>query len=414
MDLKKHRGLIYHPVFWVTIIAIVVVSLLVKRDKPITVPLKQEASWNVSVHPLMIGKYQPIVRLHGVVTSFNEATLRSAIEADVDKVLVKDGEQVSSSSLLVKLDKTIFELNVKEREAEINKLYAAMEKEKINNKVDIETIEQDKKLLKLSLKSRQRYSTLRKRDLSSQAQVDEADKAYSSLVIALKKTELRLKRHESNLKALEADLEKAKIALKKAKIDLEDTEIAAPFDGRITDVMVSAGDRIMKNTPILSLYNTDSLEVKAQLTERLRKSLNQALKQHQKIYATLDDTIPIQLSRVDTSVEEGDSNVDAYFTVSKEHSHDLALGMTHTLNLKLPQVGESYLIPKSSLYHSDTIYVVALDKLESIKIIQLGITKHDDDYYYIIQPKERQNLSGKQVVRTKLPFIRSGMKVKIL
>ena len=88
--------------------------------------------------------------------------------------------------------------------------------------------------------------------------------------------------------------------------------------------------------------------------------------------------------------------------------------MTHTLNLKLPQVGESYLIPKSSLYHSDTIYVVALDKLESIKIIQLGITKHDDDYYYIIQPKERQNLSGKQVVRTKLPFIRSGMKVKIL
>ena len=286
MDLKKHRGLIYHPVFWVTIIAIVVVSLLVKRDKPITVPLKQEASWNVSVHPLMIGKYQPIVRLHGVVTSFNEATLRSAIEADVDKVLVKDGEQVSSSSLLVKLDKTIFELNVKEREAEINKRYAAMEKEKINNKVDIETIEQDKKLLKLSLKSRQRYSTLRKRDLSSQAQVDEADKAYSSLVIALKKTELRLKRHESNLKALEADLEKAKIALKKAKIDLEDTEIAAPFDGRITDVMVSAGDRIMKNTPILSLYNTDSLEVKAQLTERLRKSLNQALKQHQKIHAT--------------------------------------------------------------------------------------------------------------------------------
>lgn len=414
MDLKKHRGLIYHPVFWVTIIAIAVVSLLVKRDKPITAPSKQEASWNVSVHTLIIGKYQPIVRLHGVVTSFNEATLRSAIEADVDKVLVKDGEQVSSSSLLVKLDKTIFELNVKEREAEINKLYAAMEKEKINNKVDIETIEQDKKLLKLSLKSRQRYSTLRKRDLSSQAQVDEADKAYSSLVIALKKTELRLKRHQSNLKALEADLEKAKIALKKAKIDLEDTEIAAPFDGRITDVMVSAGDRIMKNTPILSLYNTDSLEVKAQLTERLRKRLNQALKQHQKIYATLDDTIPIQLSRVDTSVEEGDSNVDAYFTVSKEHSHDLALGMTHTLNLKLPQVGESYLIPKSSLYHSDTIYVVALDKLESIKIIQLGITKHDDDYYYIIQPKERQNLSGKQVVRTKLPFIRSGMKVKIL
>ena len=237
--ITKLKSLIFRPAVFILLLALGISYLLI-GNKSKSMPAKAlEQTWQVKALPLVVGNYQPQATLHGQVISFNKATIRSAIEAEVEAVLIKDGQKVVRNQLLARLEKAEFELILKQRQADVDKLKALIATEEIQNQIDKETALQDEKLIALSQKMRQRHSTLKQRNLSSQAQVDDAEKTYISHLISLKKTQLKLKNHQFKIRALTADLQKALTQLEKAKIDLADTDIAAPFDAVITDVMIA-------------------------------------------------------------------------------------------------------------------------------------------------------------------------------
>ncbi len=409
-DLKKA---IFRPATGIILVAIFISYLLISPQSKNDSEVKTEVSWKVKVQDLTLGSYQPIAKLHAEVTSFRKATLRSALEADVEKVWIRDGQSVNKGQLLVLLEKDKFELTVKERLAEIKKLKANIESEKVENAIDKETINQDKKLMDLSMKMRERYRKLQARNHSSQSQVEEAEKSYLTNLISLKKTELKLKSHQLKIDSLNADLAKVQAQLEKAKIDLADTEVKAPFDGLIIDVLIAKGDRLTKNTAMIRLFSEDSIELRANLTEDLRQTLQKALSQKQLILAKIDNKIPAKLERIDSSIDQGDSNVDAFFTVNKDNAKHLPLGMTKRIVVTLPKLEKTYLIPQSSLHHGDTIFIIQQQRLKGVKVKRLGYSLKNNQNYYVIRPV-KPFPQKVQVVITKLPFMRSGIKVKVI
>lgn len=410
MKKKRHQIL---KIIGIFSIGIIICTLLFITQQPKVGETKREKTWQVQAKPLIKGNYQPTAVIYGVVSSFRKTTLRSALNAEVEQVNVKEGTTVVAGQILASLDKQFYQLDVNEKKADIARLDAQIKSEKIQNQIDLETISQDKKLIALSLKMRQRYTDLKKNNLSSQAQVDDADKTYVNHLISLKKTEIKVKNHQNKMAILQANLVKAKAKLDKAVLDLEDATIRAPFTGKVTDVYISKGDRLIVNSPMVSLYSSNSLEIRAQLSEHLRQVFTQSLANKQPIFAEISSKIKLKLARVESEVEDGDSNVDAFFSIPIEDVKSFPLGLTVSLKVYLPSINNVYRIPQVALYHGNTIYLIINNRLQQVKVNKIGQSNDDDNNsFYLVSLPEKYN--GKQVLLTKIPFVRDGLKVKVL
>lgn len=73
--------------------------------------------------------------------------------------------------------------------------------------------------------------------------------------------------HGPQLKLARADLEAARAALAKAELDLSRCTLRAPFDGRVVEENVDAGQLVMTGGPLATIYATDVAEVTVPLTD---------------------------------------------------------------------------------------------------------------------------------------------------
>ena len=134
---------------------------------------------------------------------------------------IHDNQAVTKGDLLFRIDQRTFELAIEQAEA---KLQQALASERV--KVD---------------------QARRARDLSRK------DKGAIS--------EQALVRKENDLLVARADVEVAEANLNAAKLDLEFTEVRAPVDGYVTNLLLRYGSQTVANQPALALIDTNSFWV---------------------------------------------------------------------------------------------------------------------------------------------------------
>ena len=134
---------------------------------------------------------------------------------------IHDNQAVTKGDLLFRIDQRTFELAIEQAEA---KLQQALASERV--KVD---------------------QARRARDLSRK------DKGAIS--------EQALVRKENDLLVARADVEVAETNLNAAKLDLEFTEVRAPVDGYVTNLLLRYGSQTVANQPALALIDTNSFWV---------------------------------------------------------------------------------------------------------------------------------------------------------
>ena len=134
---------------------------------------------------------------------------------------IHDNQAVTKGDLLFRIDQRTFELAIEQAEA---KLQQALASERV--KVD---------------------QARRARDLSRK------DKGAIS--------EQALVRKENDLLVARADVEVAETNLHAAKLDLEFTEVRAPVDGYVTNLLLRYGSQTVANQPALALIDTSSFWV---------------------------------------------------------------------------------------------------------------------------------------------------------
>lgn len=108
---------------------------------------------------------------------------------------------------------------------------------------------------------------------------------------------------------------RATAALKRAKRDLERTRINAPYDGRVTDVMVSVGDRAGIGAALVTLYDDTGLEVRTQIPSRYLAELQRAADNNNRLKASLKQNgqkIELELARLSGRISQGQGGVDAF------------------------------------------------------------------------------------------------------
>lgn len=176
-----------------------------------------------------VGDHPTPVSAMGTVVAAREATLYPEVSGRI--VAVGDnfvpGGRVAEGDLLLRLEDADYRLAVRQREAQVARAEAALERE--------------------------------------HGQQEVARREYQMLGEELAPEERALVLRKPQLASAEAELAEAEAALAQARLDRSRTEIRAPFDGVITGRSVALGARVTTNTALLTLVATDTFWVRVDL-----------------------------------------------------------------------------------------------------------------------------------------------------
>ena len=396
----------------VTLAFISVFTLMVMRgSEKQTKPT--EKTWNVNVRQAERGTHQPVLVLQGTSESPRTAMLKAAIVADVVAVEVLEGNFVSKNQVLVRLDDRDAKLLVAQRKAEVDDLQAQITQEFNRVRSDRAAYQREKDLLALNKKDLQRQRNLLKKRVVSQSELDNQVKLVRQQEIVLTNRENALSNHQARLKQIQARLERARALLAQAKLDLVRTVIRAPFAGRITSVAVTAGNRVSIGETLIAMFDSNAVEVRAQIPAKYVATIQDALAQQKSLLATakVDGTqMQLRLDRLAGEVRQG-GGVDALFRV-EQRERPIPLGRSMPIVLKLPKLNNVFSIEPTAIYGADRIYIVRDQRMLAIRIQRLGITAGAAGKNRVLFDSDAVQ-TGDLIITTQLPNARTGLKVTI-
>jgi RND family efflux transporter MFP subunit len=384
-------------------------------SKPQLTPLEsQQKAWIVSVETISPGEMAPMLRLYGRVESPNAARLSAALNADVTSVRVLEGEQVRKGELLITLDDRDSELLIRQREAEVQEMRSLIDSEAFRHQNDITSLEQEQQLLELSRRAVKRAEDLAERNVGSKSTLDDTREEEARQLITVQKRKLAIREYDSRIAQLKARLARAEALRDLAQLDMERAQITAPFDGRITKVEVATGDRVRPGDPLIGLYDTRRVEIRAQIPKRYLPQVRDTLAdgQHLRAGAEVDgQKVSAELERLSAEVVRGSGGVDGLFVVA-EGDDWLQLGRTIELHLDLPLQSNVVALPLEAVYGTDVVYRLSDDRMHALKVERLGeVFVPSLGSRLLVRSPELE--SGDEIIITQLPNAMDGLRVRV-
>jgi len=392
------------------------VFIVSTKPKSEAVTIKEQ-EWVVKVMAVQPETLSPHLVLYGRVESPRTATLRVPslnFITEVKTVAVLEGQQVEKDDVLISLDERDTELKIKQQLAEISDISAQIESEKQNHANDLASIAHEKSLLAFAEKALARAKQLQKRQVSSESALDQARSAVEQQKLILEKRKTNIKNHDARLAQLQARRDRAQAVLDTTRLELERTQIKAPFSGIIADVSVAVGDQVRSGDQLLSLYDTQNLEVRAQVPNRYRGQIIETLTQKQIRQTRMkigSQTVELQLDRVSGQVNSKSGGIDCFFRVIAGENV-LRLGQFITVPLTLPEQSNVVALPFEAVYGTDRVYKLLDGRMHKVIIERIGeIINDEGESKILIRAPDLQ--AGEKVIITQLPNAMDGLKIKV-
>lgn len=388
---------------------------LLIATKPEAKPVETtEKAWLVSVREVKIQSLSPQLTLYGRVESPRDTVLKAAVSADVLAVPGREGDAAPTETLLIQLDDREAALAVAQREAELSEIEADIQSERNQHQGNIATLVHEKELLALTRRSSERLQRLKSNKATSQSQLDDALQATERQAIAVKQKQLALTDHGARLARLKARMTRAKANLDQAALDLERTMVKAPYSARISEILVSPGDRVRPGDSLVSLYDPNALEVRAQIPNRYEAIVRRGLGSSDRLLASADrntGTLQMELDRLSSRERDNSGGFDALFKVT-EGRDTLRIGSFISMNLQLPAENGVIAVPWEALYGLDRAYKLEDGRMRTVRVERIGDWSGPDGKAYSLV-RSRELKAGDQLIISQLPNAIDGLRVDI-
>lgn len=202
----------------------------------------------------------------------DETTIVGAkIAGRIDQVPVDLGDFVKTGAVLASLDRREHEERVRQAEAELVQVRAAIGLDADDDLNDLNpnnspVVIEQKALWDQARADRDRVNSLRSRQAATEAQLDAAVTAE----------QVAKARHASAINSVRENIALVRVRtaqLELARQELKDTEIRAPFDGRIRERHVSPGTYVQVGDSVVTLIRDDPLRYRGTVPELYASSL---------------------------------------------------------------------------------------------------------------------------------------------
>lgn len=374
----------------------------------------QERTWPVRALTVEPTSHRPTVLVNGRVHSAQDALLRAAVEGEVDSVPARAGERVAAGDELVRIDPREAELRLDQRVAERREQEGALAREELRARFDRQALARERELAELAERSLQRARDLRVGNLGSEADVDSARERLEQARLSLETRERTVDEADARMKQAEAGLERARAAEAQARIDLARTTIRAPFDARIVEVDIAAGERARPGDPLLQLFALDDLEVRASIPADVVPQVERLLADGAELPADArvgGRDVETELVRMAGETRTGEAGLRGVFAVQSGGAA-LALNRFVELRLRLPAEPDSIVVPFEALFGRDQVFRIADGRLESLTVERLGeFVTADGETRALVRSPDIS--AGDTLLATRLPNAVDGLRVEV-
>lgn len=347
--------------------------LIVTRDRP--APLERpERAWVVDVRPAVRQTLQPTLELFGSVQSPQNAQLSSGIDGLVNAVSVLDGQTVSEGQSLIVLDDRDARLELQQADADLREVQAKRAFAGKRLERSRQAFAKEQELLELTETRQVRAQELSKEGLLSQADLDTAAENLKRQQLAVNQAQLTVEEVEIQITELSAQASRARAVRDRARIDLERTEVRAPFDGVVSDLNVSQGDRVRADDSLLRLQNPASIEVRTQIPARYAEVVTQGLAAGEPLSALVqggEQSIRGELVRISGQTREASGGVDSFIRFATP-PRALRLGSTVRVYLDLPPEEDVIALPAEALYGRNQLYKLVDNRMQMVEVERVG------------------------------------------
>lgn len=383
-----------------------------KATKPKQQPVAvTEKVWPVEVVQVNPSRNASFQVLYGKVESEVMVTAASPVNGVVGEVYVSEGDSVAKGDKLVALAQADLELPLIQAKADVADIKAQIQLEQSTHQTNLLRLEKEKSILKIKQESVSQNAKLIDKNLTAQSALDQAKEALARQEFTLLGAQLAVEQYDVKLAQLQARLAKAEAALSRAKVNRERGQLVAPFDARIAQVSVSAGDSVGMNAPLVRFYALDSLQLRAQLPVSKMPAINQALQSGEALHAeynTPNQSYALPLLRL--AGESKTSGIDAFFALP-EPLKSTRPGDLMKVYLQNQTVENSVAVPYTALYGSDSVYQVKDGVLQHQTVTLLGDILVDKAVWALVSG----NFSADSLIMTThLPNAISGLKVQVV
>jgi multidrug efflux pump subunit AcrA (membrane-fusion protein) len=404
------------PVLILAAAGVAAAGLIATKPKPQPVKVGERA-WLVSAETPTRGRYVPNVTLFGRVESLWSSDLTAALSADVLEVPSIEGDAVSRGQLLVRLDDRDARLQLAQREAELTQAQARIDSEMRRHEADLEALPREAQLLALTRGEVSRLRDLVKKKVGAQSQLDTARQAAERQAIALTLRQQAVDEHTARLAELQAARVRAEALRDQALLELERCEVHAPFNGRIAQVLVSPGRRVRAGDPLISLYSTDAMIVRAQLPNRHLPAVRRAMAAGTTLQAggEVDGIgISVRLRSLAADAADAAGGVDGLFDITDSGGLPVDQGRFVRLELAMPPADDLIALPHEAIYGADRVYVLdEQSRMRGLRVERAGEVLLDSgETRLLVRIPDLE--SGARVVTTQLPNALDGLLVRVV
>ena len=205
------------------------------------------------------------VEVVGTLAAEAEVTISAEVEGRVSQLRADLGDRVRAGQVLIELDREKSEYSLTQQRANLSKALARYGAADPTHLPEIEQTPDVQKAQAELVQAKQAYERaqeLHKRQLLPKQALDDADATR----LAKQAT------YEASLQGarnLRADIEGTQAAMRLADRQLRDTSIRAPFDGFVQKRLVSLGEFVKNQTPVMAVVAVDPLKAIGEIPEKL-------------------------------------------------------------------------------------------------------------------------------------------------
>ena len=371
----------------------------------------EEKIWQVDVMPVTMQTLSPSITLYGRVESPELLQAAAPGTGIVETVAVRAGAAVSKGQILVKLDRRDFDSIRLQAEAELNNIKSQVQELKIRHRLNQESLKTEEELLKLAEEEVKRMQQLKNQNLGSDSALNQASSEFGRQQLSLRNRLLEVESFPAKLTMLEAQQSRYRARTNDAQLMIERSEVTAPFDGVVSTVPISVGDQVSSGETLISIYPSDTLEVRAHIPAKYINSIQEAFIRNTPLMAKLaidQQTVNLELKRLAGEAEV--TGIDAYFHTG-ELSSKLRPGELLSIELSLPARENVVAIPFQAIYGNSRVYLMKEGRLMGLDVETVGQYTQTTDRSRLLISSPALN-ENDLIVITHLPNAVTGLKVR--
>jgi len=307
--------------------------------------------------------------LPGTLMAVAQTTVRAKLNAEVKRVLVREGDTVAAGQTIAEFDTAQLRAQFAERTA---------------------TLEQQRAQLATSERTRNANAQLVKQNFISQNAFDTADGAYQAQL---------------------ASVAASKAQLEQIEIVLNDAIVRAPISGTVAKRSVQPGEKVAFDAPMLQIVDLSLLEVQVQTPLTAVTAMRPGMPAKVDIEGITGRSFAGRIDRINPSAEAGTRMIHLYVSLKNEGSL-LKAGMFARVTLTTGAERAANALPLAAVRGEGAasyVWVIAGDRLAR-RSVTTGLRDEKGQLLEIVsglQPAE-------VVLATKFDNLEDGMAVKIL